>query len=79
MTIYTDGPMLEPVDKWTASYIEQLDLVHRHQVLIQIATIVVGVLLLVSLAVWGRRLARRFIEHLKEPVCMVDPPIGRRE
>lgn len=73
MAIVTDGPMMESADKWTSSYLQQLEAAHQQELLMKVA-IAIAVVALVVAAVWyGPRLWRRATAALAGPVRMPDP------
>jgi hypothetical protein len=77
MTILTDGPMLEPADKWTAAYIQQIEAAHAHQVLVSIVIALVLIVVLVAAVIVVPRLWRRARAALGATVRMPDPVISR--
>lgn len=73
MAILTDGPRLEPLDKWTATYLQQLEAAH-HQAIV--TNVLIGLVTLVVIVVaWivVPRLWRRVRAGLSGPVRLADP------
>jgi hypothetical protein len=73
MPILTDGPKLEPVDKWTATYLQQLEAARQHEIMLMI---VFGLAVLVLIVVAGIVLPRVWLwarRGLAGPVRMADP------
>lgn len=73
MAILTDGPGLEAADKWTATYLQQLEAAHQHQVLVNSAIGVAVVVALIAAWIVVPRLWRRVRAALSSPVRMADP------
>lgn len=72
MAILTDGPALEPLDKWSSAYIQQIEAAHQHQLLVNAAAGLALFALVLVVIVAGPRLWRRARAHLAGPVRMPD-------
>lgn len=73
MAILTDGPLLEPDDKWTAAYIRQIETAHQHAIMLQIGCALVLIVLVLAAVFVGPKLSRWVKGRVAGPVRMPDP------
>jgi len=73
MPILTDGPRLEPADKWTATYLQQLEAARQHEIMLDIVFGLAALVLIVVAGIVLPRLWRWARRSLSDPVRMADP------